>query len=41
MNLCMNFVDALYEMHYEKIYEMMIWIDYELSYLNYAPSMKK
>ncbi len=36
----MNFVDALYEMHYEKTYEMTIWIDYELSDLNYASSMK-
>ncbi len=40
MNSCMNFVDALYEMHYEKIYEIMIWIDYELSDFNYASSMK-
>ncbi len=41
MNSCMNFVDALYKMHYEKAYEMMIWIDCELSDLNYASSMKK
>ncbi len=40
MNSCMNFVDALYEKPYEKLYEMMIWIDFELSYLNYASSMK-
>ncbi len=37
----MNVVDAIYEMNYKKTYEMTIWIDFELSYLNYASSMKK
>ncbi len=35
MSSCMNFVDALYKLHYEKTYEIMIWIDYELLCFKY------